>query len=208
MDRRLDPGRFKMKLEREDPSGSSARSASWMRGGLTSAAFWSLPLVFLGFFFYYPLLSIFHLAFRDAVRQGLDVLQVERIWRPLGFTLWQALLSTALTLMAGLPAAYVLARYSFIGKRLVQVAVILPFILPTVVAAAGFNALLGPRGWVNLVLMNLLRLSEPPVQIMNSLAIILLVHVFYNLGIVIRLVGAAFAQLDPRLMQAARVLGA
>ena len=56
--------------------------------------------------------------------------------------------------------------------------------------------------------MGLFDLTSPPIQMLNILAAILLAHVFYNTTIVIRVVGSAWAQLDPRLEQAARVLGA
>ena len=80
--------------------------------------------------------------------------------------------------------------------------------LPTVVVAAGFNALLGPRGWINLGLMDLFHLQTAPISIVGTLGVILLAHVFYNTTIVIRLVGNALSHLDPRLEQAARTLGA
>ena len=80
--------------------------------------------------------------------------------------------------------------------------------LPTVVVAAGFNALLGPNGWVNLGLMDLFHLQSAPISIVGTLGVILLAHVFYNTTIVIRLVGNALSHLDPRLEQAARTLGA
>ncbi len=97
---------------------------------------------------------------------------------------------------------------SFPGKGLLRVLTTVPFILPTVVVAAGLNALLGPRGWLNMGLMQAFGLETAPVQILNSLGAILLAHVFYNTTIVIRLVGSAWAQLDPRLGHAGRVLGA
>jgi thiamine transport system permease protein len=80
--------------------------------------------------------------------------------------------------------------------------------LPTVVVAAGFNALLGPRGWVNLGLMQLFGLENPPIVFVYTLWAILLAHVFYNTTLVIRVVGNALSHLDPRLEQAARLLGA
>jgi thiamine transport system permease protein len=80
--------------------------------------------------------------------------------------------------------------------------------LPTVVVAAGFNALLGPRGWINLGLMGAFRLELPPITFVYTLGAILLAHVFYNTTIVIRIVGNALIHLDPRLEQAARCLGA
>jgi thiamine transport system permease protein len=168
---------------------------------------WLVPLLFLGFFFFYPLGSILSLAIRQAVSQGKEI-SSGVILRPLWFTLWQAVLSTLLTLLAGLPAAYVFARFSFPGKRILSTLTTLPFILPTVVAAAGINALLGPRGWLNLVLMQLFHLAFPPLNIVNTLAAILIAHVFYNIPIVIRVVGSAWVQLDPRMEQAASVLGA
>ena len=171
-------------------------------------ALWLLPLLFLGVFFFYPLLAIFRLVF--APGQGFAWSQVDLgdIWRPLQFTVAQAALSTLLTLVVGLPAAYLFARFRFPGKAFLQVATTLPFILPTVVVAAGFNALLGPRGWVNLGLEQLLGLASPPIQFLNTLWAILLAHIFYNTTIVIRMVGTAWGSLDPRLDQAARALGA
>ncbi len=167
---------------------------------------WIIPLLFLGVFFFLPLGTVFRLAFQSGIGDALAGWQ--RVLRPLGFTFWQAALSTVLTLAVGLPAAYVFARYEFPGKRLLRVLTTLPFILPTVVVAASFNALLGPRGWANLLLMDWFGLESPPIQILNSLGAILLAHVFYNTTVVIRVVGSALVQLDPRLEQAARMLGA
>lgn len=125
-----------------------------------------------------------------------------------GFTFYQAALSTALTLLVGLPAAYLFARYQFWGKSLLRLLTAIPFMLPTVVVAAGFNAFLGPRGWLNLGLMRLLGRSSPPIPFLGTLSAILLAHIFYNTTIVIRLVGNALTHLDPRLEEAARSLGA
>jgi thiamine transport system permease protein len=74
--------------------------------------------------------------------------------------------------------------------------------LPTVVVAAGFNALLGPRGFLSILL------PHSSINFTGTLAAILLAHVFYNTTIVIRIVGNALTHLDPKLEQAARVLGA
>jgi thiamine transport system permease protein len=169
---------------------------------------WAIPAAFLAFFFFYPLAAILKIVFGPESGFALARVGWMTVWRPLRFTLWQAALSTLLTLLIGLPAAYLFARYAFRGKRLLRVLTTLPFIMPTVVVAAAFNALLGPRGWVNVILMSLFDLSTPPVTFLNTLWAILLAHVFYNTTIVIRLVGSAWAQLDPRLEQAAQVLGA
>ncbi len=182
----------------------------WRRSASVRALlWWAAPLLFLAIFFFQPLVAILRLAVEAALSsEAISADLWLRIWRPLRFTFWQAGLSTVLTLVVGLPAAYLFARFRFPGKGLLRVLTTLPFILPTVVVAVGFNALIGPRGWVNVMLMQALGLSEPPLQLMNSLAAILLAHVFYNTTIIIRVVSNAWAQLDPRMEQAARVLGA
>jgi len=196
-----------------EPSSATVNSENRRRrtgraGGFSLLLLWALPLIFLAVFFFVPLGNILRLAGEITIRQGIDLAVLGRVWRPLSFTIYQALLSTLLTIVVGLPAAYVFGRFTFPGKGFLRILTTLPFILPTVVVAASFNALLGSRGWVNLLLMDIFNLSAPPVSILNTLWAIILAHVFYNTTIVIRVVGGAWEQLDPRLEQAARVLGA
>ncbi|MGZ6346243.1 MAG: ABC transporter permease, partial [Anaerolineales bacterium] len=169
---------------------------------------WLGASVFLGLFFFYPLARILWLGLNPTELKTLDLSSLQLAFHSLGFTFYQAALSTLLTLLIGLPAAVLFARYDFRGKSLLRVLTAIPFMLPTVVVAAGFNALLGPGGWINLGLMDLFHLQSAPISIVGTLGIILLAHVFYNTTIVIRLVGNALSHLDPRLEQAARTLGA
>ncbi len=170
--------------------------------------FWLLPVAFLGYFFYQPLLALFNLLISPEWGFNLGSLDWGQVWRPLGFTVGQAALSTLLTLIIGLPAAWLFARFTFPGKKTLSLLTTLPFILPTVVVAAGFNALLGPRGWLNLGLMALFNLDSPPIQFLNTFGAILTAHVFYNTTIVIRVVSNAWSRQNIRLQQAAQVLGA
>lgn len=163
---------------------------------------WLIPLVFLVLFFFTPLVRII------TVMIGRDGLVSSAILlKTFSFTIWQAALSTLLTFVIGLPLSYLFSHFKFTGKRLLRLMVTLPFILPTVVVAAGFNSLLGPQGWVNLWLMDLFKLSSPPISILNTLGIILLAHVFYNTSIFIRIVGNAWGSLDASIGDAAKVLG-
>lgn len=179
-----------------------------LAGRIGRTAAWLVPGLFLAFFFLFPLAVIFRTAGQAALADGLGGASAGRIARTVAFTFWQAGLSTLLTLLAGLPAAYLFGRFQFPGRRLLLALSGVPFILPTVVAAAGFNALLGPRGWLNEALSGLFGLSTPPIQVLNTFGAILLGHVFYNTGVVARMVGAAWERLDPRLEHAARALGA
>jgi thiamine transport system permease protein len=139
---------------------------------------------------------------------SLAAISWEKVWGPLRFTILQAALSTLLTLMIGLPGAWLFTTFDFTGKRVLKVLSTLPFILPTVVVAAGFNALLGPRGWLNLGLMTILGLESPPIQFLNTFGAILTAHVFYNTTIIIRVVSSSWSGQNIRLKHAAQVLGA
>ena len=171
-----------------------------------------LPLTFLLLFYFYPLASILGMSFAPDGRLSLTVLGrllgAPYYLRVLWFTIWQAALSTLLAVGLALPGAYIFARYEFPGKALVQALTTIPFVLPTIVVALAFIALLGPRGLLNTALVGLLGLDRPPLNLQHTLAIILLAHVFYNYTIALRIVGNYWANLDPKLGEAARMLGA
>jgi thiamine transport system permease protein len=169
----------------------------------------ALPCGFLALFFFYPLAAILQTSFAAGNARGaLEIFTDDYYARVLLFTVVQAALSTALTLIAALPAAYIFARYAFRGAGILRALTTIPFLMPTIVVATAFSALFGPRGSVNLTLMQLFQLDQPPIQILNTLAIILLAHTFYNFTIVLRIVGGFWANLDPQIENAARVLGA
>ncbi len=162
---------------------------------------WLLPLAFFALFYVYPMAAIIGLSGGEGM---LATLADAYTWRVAGFTFWQAALSTVATLLVGLPGAYLVGRYRFRGKSLLRALTAVPFVMPTLVVAAGFNALIGERGWINL---GLTALGLPALTLSGLIAIVL-AHVFYNTTIVIRLVGDYWSHLDPRLAQAARTLGA
>lgn len=176
-----------------------------------SALLWFLPLTFLAIFYFYPLGRMLYLSLARMPENStpfIDALISPAIRGVIGFTFWQAGLSTLLTLLIGLPGAYLLANYNFRGKSLLRALTGVPFVMPTLVVAAAFSALLGPRGWVNLLLMEFLALDAPPITFLHTFGAILCAHVFYNLTIVLRMVGDFWEHLDPHLSDAARVLGA
>src|SRR5690606_42157671 len=84
----------------------------------------------------------------------------------------------------------------------------LPFVLPTVVVAAAFMALVGPRGLLNEWLMMAFDLDTPPIQLVRTLPLILIVHVFYNYSLALRMISSFWATQSIRMEEAARVLGA
>lgn len=177
------------------------------RAGL--AILYGLPLLFLAVFFFYPLLRIFIVSWSgEEAWRALGTLTQPFFWQVLWFTTWQAALSTLLTLAAGLPLAYLFARFAFPGKTLLRALTTIPFVLPTVVVAVAFTALLGPTGVVNDWLRALFRLDTAPIQLEHSVWMILLAHIFYNVSVIVRTVGGFWANLNPRLEEAAAILGA
>jgi thiamine transport system permease protein len=168
-------------------------------GSFGTAALVAVPMLFLGYFFAYPVVAI---TVRGLTPDGvftpgvfIDVISSSSLQGVAAFTLWQAVLSTILTLLAGLPAAWVFARFSFPGRKLMRAATLVPFVLPTLVVGTAFLALIGPRGISG-------------VDLTGTLSIILTAHVFYNYAIVVRGVGAYWERIDPVLEDAARSLGA
>ena len=172
----------------------------------------SVPLLFLAIFFFYPLISIFSFSLIDngAIDlSGFVTLVTRPLYREtLLRTTWQATLSTLLTIGLALPAAYVFTRYQFRGKSLLLSLTTLPFVLPTVVVATAFMAIAGPRGFLNEWLMQLFALDEAPIQLRGTLAIILIVHVFYNYAIALRMITGYWSNQSTNIEEAAQVLGA
>lgn len=180
-------------MKEESPSIAVGR-----RAGLLLLA--AVPTVLLGIFFLYPVGAIISRGL--IVDQGVDlaafgeVLGRSRTLRVIGFTVGQAAASAGLSLLLGVPGAYLLYRTRFRGRDTIRALVTVPFVLPTVVVGLAFRTLFaahGPLGGWGLD---------------GSLAAILAAHVFFNYAVVVRTVGAAWAHLDRRPVDAARTLGA
>ncbi len=114
------------------------------------------------------------------------------------FTVWQAAVSTVLTVAVALPAAGAMARLRFRGQRLLRPLATVPFVLPTVVVAAAFEGVFDRFGLA----------GGGAVNLRHTVWAILMAHVFFNYAVVLRTVGAHWSALDARVEDQARVLGA
>jgi thiamine transport system permease protein len=175
---------------------------------LPAGLLWVIPILFLLIFFFVPLESILKLTLSQWLEQPFGEAAWQRVGRAFNFTILQASLSMLITLLIGLPGAFLFSRFDFPLKKVLRAASTIPFMMPTVVVAASFNALIGPKGLLNFFLMQTFNLENPPISLMNSMAAIILAHVFYNTSVVLRVVGSAWEQLDPQMEYAARSLGA
>lgn len=126
----------------------------------------------------------------------LEVLQRPRTGRVVWFTVWTSTVATAIAVALGLPAAYVLHRLRFPGRSVVRAALLVPFVLPTVVVGLAVRELIAPAG-----VLGFLGLDGTAVAIVIGL-------VFFNVAVVIRTVGVAWESLDRRPAEAAAALGA
>lgn len=192
-----------MSREGEQAVKAPVRRAGNVRGSAARLGLMAVPVAFFAVFFAYPVAAIVARGLKadGAWRLGRigDVLAQSDVRHVLWFTTWQALASTALTLLVALPGAYVFARFDFPGKQVLRAVVTVPFVLPTVVVGTAFLALVGRGGLLDELWG--LRLD-------TTVWAILLAHVFFNYAVVVRTVGGLWAQLDPRQEEAARMLGA
>ena len=162
--------------------GLTARSRS---GSLwAAAALGVLPFAFLGLFFAWPVAAIIRFGVADG--GVVDTLVEASTWRLAGFTVAQALAATVVAVLAGFPLAFLLARVRLPGITVVRTLVLVPFVLPTVVVGLAFRALWPDGGVLSIVVAN----------------------AFFNIAVVARTVGGLWSQLDPRVEDAARSLGA
>ncbi len=188
------------------PSFRGARS-KWATAGL-----YCLPVLFLALFLLYPLARILAVGLAPLAASGLQglsgLVSDTGLWGLILSSAGQALASTALSLAAGLPAAYVFARYDFPGKKALRTLLTIPFVLPTVVVGSAFISLIGPRGLLERLIGLVSGRPAPELGLVRTLPAVLMAHVFYNVSIVVRIVGGFWSNLDPRTRETARVLGA
>ena len=166
-------------------------------GALTLAA---VPVGFVVLFFVVPVIGMLRLGLWPQGHLDLggafDVLRRGYIVRAIWFTLWSSAVATAIAVVLGLPAAYALYRVRWPGARLVRAFLAVPFVLPTVVVGIAFRELLHPGG-----LLGWTHADGTAWAVVAGLA-------YFNVAVVIRVVGAAWAGLDPRQAEVAAGLGA
>ncbi len=172
-----------MRIRSRDNQRNSILNASRFYRNLSTPA-----LLILTFLFFIPLIIVLSKAFVDennifSFSVFLTLLKDPYILRVISFTIMQAAISTIGALIIGLPGAYLLANYSFRGKRLIKAISSIPFILPSILVVLGFVIFYGNKGILNSFLVTLFKLESPPIQILYTFSAIILAHTFYNFPI-------------------------
>lgn len=113
-----------------------------------------------------------------------------------------ALIGAAVNAGAGLLVAWILVRYEFPGRRIVDAAIDLPFALPTAVSGLALAALYAPNGWIGSIL------GEAGIKAAFTPLGVVIACVFIGLPFVVRTLQPVLSDLEPELEEAAATLGA
>jgi sulfate ABC transporter, permease protein CysT len=130
------------------------------------------------------------------------MLDSRRIWAALALSFRAALVASLFNLVFGLALAWVLVRYRFWGRRLIDAAVDLPFALPTAVAGIALTALYAPNGIFGQALAPL------GIRVAYTEAGIWMALIFIGLPFVVRTVQPVIEELDAEVEEASATLGA
>ncbi|RLI72776.1 MAG: hypothetical protein DRP02_00670 [Candidatus Gerdarchaeota archaeon] len=153
-----------------------------------------IPLTLIALFLLFPVVSVLIAGFRDD--NGFTtsylwlVLKDGYYYKIFAFTLAQAILSTALSLIIGLPVGYFFGRYTFPGRKVLMTFFTVPFVLPSVLVGMGFLTIFGEQGLFGQPLLS-----------------IILAHAFYNIPLFVHYFSAYYRNFDHNVLDAAKTLG-
>jgi molybdate transport system permease protein len=134
--------------------------------------------------------------------QLIDALGERSAREALWLSLRTTLIAMAIIVAIGTPAAYLLALRRFRGRALVLTAIELPLVMPPAVAGIALLAAFGPRGILGGAV------EGTGLELVFQTAGVVVALVFVSAPFFLRQAIAAFGALDPRLLEAARTLGA
>ena len=184
--------------QKDNVKGAARAPYPWGRWGLRAIAFTYLAVMLI-----IPLAVIF----QDGLREGLSGLweQVTNpiAWSALKLTLWTSAVMTLINTVMGTLTAYVLVRYQFPGKSLLNSVIDVPLAIPTLVTGVMLVVLFGPQQALGAWLKDQFSFSiifAPPG--------IILALLFITFPFVVRVVQPVLIELDKTQEDAATTLGA
>ncbi len=190
------------------PAGAAGQAAPRATAGKAKRVLPGFGLT-LGYTLFYlsvivlvPLSALLFKTFTLTWPQFWEAISSPRVVASYQLTFGASLLAALVNLVFGLLIAWVLVRYSFPGKKIVDALVDLPFALPTAVAGISLTALLAGNGWVGQYLEPLgIQLAFKPAGIVVAL-------IFIGLPFVVRTVQPVLEDAEKELEEAATSLGA
>ena len=159
-------------------------------------------LLWLGLLVLIPLAALVWRASGLGLSGILTIATQPRVAAALKLSFGLSLLAAALNVVLGGVVAWVLTRYEFPGRRLLDAAVDLPFALPTAVAGIALTAVYAPNGWIGAPLDALgFKVAFTPLGIFVAL-------VFIGLPFMVRSVEPVLSEVEPEIEEASATLGA
>ncbi len=159
-------------------------------------------LLFLVYFFYWPLSHLITVAFDSPESEWVDLYNNPLIKRFLVFTFVQAILTVLGALLIGFPTGYLLSRTNPFGLKFLRSAITVPFLFPPLAILLGFVVLFEPRGLISNFAGSLWVYSP------FSFWGIILAHVMFNVSVVARIVEASLNDESANHHDLAQTLGA
>ena len=179
---------------------ASIKSFSVLPGFGLSMGF---TLVYLSLIVLIPLSAVFIFTSQLTWAEFWAIVTAPRVVASYKLSFGASLAAAAINTVFGLMLAWVLVRYSFPGKKIVDALVDLPFALPTAVAGIALTALYAPNGWLGQFIQGYLgiKVAFAPLGVLVAL-------VFIGLPFVVRTVQPVLQDLETELEEAASSLGA
>ncbi len=158
--------------------------------------------IVLTLFVLVPLISLLLYTRIDILQQLFQGYTAQEVVNAFIVTFKASILSTALLLIFGVPLGYLLARYSFPGKKLLESIIDIPLVLPHTVAGVAILTGFGSRSYLGSVLNSI------GLRIEDSFWGIVAAMMFVSTPIMVDSAKIAFQSIDPELEDVARCLGA
>jgi sulfate transport system permease protein len=159
-------------------------------------------MVYLSLIVLIPLAALFIKSATLSPAEIVKIVTAPRTVQALWVSFGSSLLAAVINVVFGLIVAWILVRYKFVGKRLLDAVVDLPFALPTAVAGIALTTLYAPNGWLGVPLSWLgIKVAYTPLGIIVAL-------VFIGLPFVVRTVQPIMEEIDKEVEEAAATLGA
>ena len=159
-------------------------------------------LFYLGLIVLVPIAATFLKVSEMTWTQFFDTIAAPRVLASLRLSFGAALAAALINGLFGLVVAWVLVRYRFPGRRIVDALVDLPFALPTAVAGIALTTIYAPTGWIGAPLEALgIKVAFTPLGILIALT-------FIGLPFVVRTVQPVLEDMERELEEAAESLGA
>ena len=161
-----------------------------------------ITLLYLSVIVLIPLSAAFIKTASLSLEQFWTIVTAPRVVASYKLTFGASFLAASINAVFGLVVAWVLVRYEFPGKRVVDALVDLPFALPTAVAGIALTAIYAPNGWIGRWFeLAGIKVSFTPLGVLVAL-------VFIGLPFVVRTVQPVLEDLEQELEEAAATLGA